>query len=270
MKKNNLLIVSIAGLVAAQGFVNACTWESEVTTDTFSPGGSNSSSASWSNVFGHSLGATSSSKSTGGSASGGSATAQVQGQCWLGPILNVGSTSASATANVTYNYSERHYWDGPGTPTERQLTFTCTGSGAESVSVSATADSGVSASASATGNASCQSLGDANASMSMQSLDLTASYSSGSTNISGSGGGQVDDNSASVEGSYSDDFTNVGSGSAAGSASYFVVTGRTYNECTNTAYVISKSGAVSASGACGTNRNDSASFNASSNVNCSI
>jgi hypothetical protein len=106
----------------------------------------------------------------------------------------------------------------------------------------------------------------------MESISLEAAYSSGSSEveIEGNAAGNVDDSSASINGSYkqSDSWSTEGTGSKSGSASYTVKANRTYNGVTNQAFIEAFSGNVTATGN-GTfdNNGSSISFSASSQVN---
>ncbi|HRJ50145.1 MAG TPA: hypothetical protein PKU91_06410, partial [Phycisphaerales bacterium] len=183
----------------------------------------------------------------------GSGSASVHGDGVCAWSIFSHSFSSSATSSASWNYSRTNRWVGTGPVCARAVSLAASGGGSEAVAVTCGANSSCTAAASASGSASCSSLGNASATMNMHSLSLDAAYNSGTSkvDISGNAGAQVTDNQATVTGSYSghSSWSIAGTGSKAGTASYSVAQGRTYNNnCTATAYTISHAGSVAASG----------------------
>lgn len=177
--------------------------------------------------------------------------------------------SSSATSSASWNYSRSNRWVGTGPVCARAVSLAASGAGSEAVAVTCGANASCTSAASASGSASCSSLGNASASMNMQSLSLDAAYNSGTSkvDISGNAAGQVAHNQATVTGSYSghSSWSIAGTGSKAGTASYSVAQGRTYNNnCTATAYTINHAGSVAASGSGSWGSPGSVSWRASS------
>ncbi len=202
-----------------------------------------------------------------------SCSASATGSCFR-HTLHTGSFSSSAQATASYNYQEVVVWHGPCPAPFRNLSFTASGGGSEGVSVSANDDSGTSASAAASGSGSCSSLGNASADLTMHSLSLYAAYNAATSKIdvSGNAGADVDDNSASITGHYSQSssWELVGVGSKSGSASYSVKAGRSYNGYTDSGYTRARSGSVNANGNSTCTAGGSSSYSASASVNLTV
>ena len=182
------------------------------------------------------------------------------------------SWSGVARADAWYEYKRTNEWDGAGPACPRALDIDSVGGGGGGQDVSATcgAHKNDAVSADTSGSGSISSKG-VSISMSMESLSANASYDDADEEIdvSGNVGGAVTDNSANVEGSYSEDtsFSKTGTGAETGNASYSIVSTDGYEGCSSSSYSKRRYGTCRANGSATWGSPGSAAFVASADVN---
>ena len=192
--------------------------------------------------------------------------------------------AGNAGANSTHGYSTTYTisWSGTGPACGRAVNLAASGGGSINLNVQASLHSGTTASAAGSGSGSATSLGNATATLTMVPMSIQAIFTAASANQAAKV--QVDGNfgasktatgvGTNVSGTYSSEksmaFTNSGTGTISGTASYSV-SGAVHNDdCTNQSYTRTMSGNATCGGSSAATNPGVSGWNSSSQINIAV